>query len=376
MLLILDLDETLIYSAFEPLDRPADFRVGTYHTYMRPGAREFIAFCRMHFRVAVWTSSTELYAQAIVEELFGADHRLEFLWSRERCIEVFDSETRSHEWVKDLAKVRRQGFDLEQILVVDDSPRLLARNYGNLIRVLPFRGDTEDRELRMLASYLLELKDVANVRAIDKRGWRSGQGTNKNDPSSGLSDAGFGGGFSAVRRLECLGERAKRRGLSVKGLMVIERNETAIASDPGDALAHASLGWWWAAERHYGKALEHYNVALSVDPRLLNALCGRADLWSTCPDATYRNGAAALRDATEAFAIAQESGELATDWKHRKYLQTLAAAHAETGDFDTAIFLLRKALGFTITRAAQRELNALLSRFESKQPLRAREEWN
>ena len=375
-LLILDLDETLIHSAFEPLDRPADFHVGTYHTYVRPGAREFIAFCRTHFRVAVWTSSTEGYAQEIVGEIFGADHRLQFLWTRERCIEVFDSATRSHEWVKDLAKVRRQGFDLEQVLVVDDSPRMLARNYGNLIRVLPFRGDTGDRELRMLASYLLELKDVANVRTIDKRGWRQRQGASVNGPSRGSPDAGFGESFSAVRRLDLLEERAKKRDVSVKGLMAIEGNEGAIARDPADAAAHANLGWWWTAERHYGKALEHYDAALALEPRHLGALSGRADLRATCPDAALRNGAAAVRDAADAFAIAQASGELATDWKHRRHLQVLAAAHAENGDFDIAISLLRKALAFTITRSAQRQLKALLSRFESKQPLRAREEWN
>lgn len=177
MLLILDLDETLIHSAFEPLDRPADFNIGPYHTYVRPGAREFIAFCWTHFRVAVWTSSTEEYAQVIVGELFGSDPRLEFFWTRERCTEALHVERESWAstpyWEKDLAKLRDEGFALEQVLVVDDSARAHRRNIHNLIPVLPFLGGVPDRELSRLARYLPVLKDVADVRTIDKRAWRT-----------------------------------------------------------------------------------------------------------------------------------------------------------------------------------------------------------
>jgi len=175
ILLILDLDETLIHWTMEPLGRPADFRAGTYPVYVRPGAGEFIAFCRTHFRVAVWTSSTELYAQAIVGELFGTDHRLEFIWTRERCTEArhVESWTLTPSWEKDLAKLRDEGFALEQILVVDDSARAHRRNFRNLIPVLPFLGGIPDRELSRLARYLPSLKSVADVRAIDKRAWRT-----------------------------------------------------------------------------------------------------------------------------------------------------------------------------------------------------------
>lgn len=177
MLLILDLDETLIHSAFEPLDRPADFRVGTYHTYVRPGALEFIAFCQMHFRVAVWTSSTEGYAQEIVGKLFGSDIRLEFFWTREHCTEALYAERESWAstpyWEKDLAKLRDEGFALEQVLAVDDSARAHRNNIHNLIPVLPFLGGIPDRELTRLARYLPTLKEVTDVRTIDKRAWRT-----------------------------------------------------------------------------------------------------------------------------------------------------------------------------------------------------------
>jgi RNA polymerase II subunit A small phosphatase-like protein len=38
-LLVLDLDETLIYANECPLDRPADFEVAPYFVYLRPGVK-------------------------------------------------------------------------------------------------------------------------------------------------------------------------------------------------------------------------------------------------------------------------------------------------------------------------------------------------
>jgi TFIIF-interacting CTD phosphatase-like protein len=172
-LLILDLDETLIFASESPLDRQADFKAGQYSVYLRPGVQEFLASCREHFDVAVWTSSTESYAANVVTNVFGAEYPLKFVWSRNRCSRVFQAELQEHGPLKDLAKVRRQGYDLQQVLVVDDSPEKLARSYGNLVQIRPYLGDPEDRELHLLMPYLLELKPAPNVRVIEKRGWRS-----------------------------------------------------------------------------------------------------------------------------------------------------------------------------------------------------------
>jgi hypothetical protein len=55
--------------------------------------------------------------------------------------------------------------------MVDDTPGKLARQYGNYIRVTPYLGNEDDRELALLTRYLRELRDVENVRRIEKRGW-------------------------------------------------------------------------------------------------------------------------------------------------------------------------------------------------------------
>jgi RNA polymerase II subunit A small phosphatase-like protein len=170
-LLILDLDETLIYGSERPLERSPDFIAGPFHVYRRPFLEAFIKSVSEHFRLAVWTSSSSDYAKKIVVNILG-NRRLEFLWSRERCTQRLDLETRDYYWLKNLTKVKRKGFDLGRVLVVDDSPEKLTRNYGNHVRVSPFLGDSSDCELPRLAEYLLSLADCTNVRSVEKRGWR------------------------------------------------------------------------------------------------------------------------------------------------------------------------------------------------------------
>ncbi|WP_367180326.1 hypothetical protein [uncultured Tenacibaculum sp.] len=37
----------------------------------------------------------------------------------------------------------------------------------------PFEGNKSDNELKILSEYLISIKDIENVRAIEKRGWRN-----------------------------------------------------------------------------------------------------------------------------------------------------------------------------------------------------------
>ena len=165
--------------------------------------------------------------------------------------------------------------------------------------------------------------------------------------------------------------RAKARGIDTKTLYMLERFESAIARDPNDANAYTEMGDWWYSQRDYRKALDHLETAVQLDGKFASALCIRASLFATCPDAGFRDGTRAVHDAEAAISIAGNLGELRRDWRHRSYLRVLAASYAERGDFPPAIGTLEEALTMTITKSATRELAGDLESYRRKQPIRA-----
>jgi Dullard-like phosphatase family protein len=172
-LLILDIDETLVFATEQALTQPHDFIVGPYFVYKRPHVDAFLTAVAEWFDLAVWTSSTEPYAAQVVHELFPATERLAFLWARSWCTRRYDPEFQEEFWLKDLKKVKRLGRSLQRTIMIDDSPEKLQRQYGNHIYVRPFVGDPADSELQQILPYLQFLRSVENVRQIEKRNWRS-----------------------------------------------------------------------------------------------------------------------------------------------------------------------------------------------------------
>lgn len=180
-LLILDLDETLIYSSYskEDIQSPYDFMIdNTYYVKKRPYVEDFLQEVRQHFDLAVWTAATRDYAQIIVHELFEKQNiPLKFFHSRERCVErdntrsMYDSYVTKY-YIKDLKKIKKH-FQLDKVLFVDDLTVSLQRNYGNLVKIPPFQGETEDNHLLLLKDYLISIKDEQNLRKIEKRSWQN-----------------------------------------------------------------------------------------------------------------------------------------------------------------------------------------------------------
>lgn len=171
----MDIDETLLHASETPLEFKHDFIAGQYFVYLRPYLQLFLEFAFQHFDVAVWTSSNETYANHVVSRVFRDGMSPRFVWSRHRCTTKFDPETWQYDYIKDLKKVKRKGFPLASVIMVDNTPKKLRRNYGNLVTVKSFYGDQRDEELLYLMPYLEELEKVDNIRSVEKRGWSARQ---------------------------------------------------------------------------------------------------------------------------------------------------------------------------------------------------------
>jgi len=170
-LLILDLDETLIHGFESPQD--GSFQVGPFFVIERPHVRQFMAWCCEHFTVAIWTTATEDYTRLILQKICGSDYPFEFIWCRDRCTPKGENFEGEFQWIKDLKKVRKKGWNLGQVLMLEDKPENLSRHYGNVIRISPYTGDKNDVELKRIMPFLLEIKEAGNVRSVEKRSWKS-----------------------------------------------------------------------------------------------------------------------------------------------------------------------------------------------------------
>jgi carboxy-terminal domain RNA polymerase II polypeptide A small phosphatase len=184
ILLILDLDETLIHATKKELSRASDFKVSHYNVYKRPFLDTFLIEIAKHFHLAIWSSASDEYVSEVVKNIIPETLECQFVWGRSkattRSILLSDEdyyryqhEPSHYYFVKNLKKVKKIGFNLEKTLIVDDTPQKVKNNYGNAIYAKEYLGEENDNELELLFEYLLTLKDVENVRVIEKRLWRT-----------------------------------------------------------------------------------------------------------------------------------------------------------------------------------------------------------
>src|SRR6266581_8086529 len=116
----------------------------------------------------------------------------------------------------------------------------------------------------------------------------------------------------------------------------------------------------------YAEALKEFNYLISLHPRpvtLARALSDRAWFQATCPDASFRNGQQAVRDAKAACSI--------MIWKDEDMIDTLAVAYAETGDFNSAVQYVSQALAVKgISFNSAKLFQKHLASFQQQKPIR------
>ncbi|MDR2274412.1 MAG: HAD family hydrolase [Sphingobacterium sp.] len=172
-LLVLDLDETLLYATKDKLIKQEDFVAGPYYVYIRPNLDYFLSEMAEEFKMAIWSSADDAYVQELVDKIKPATIDFEFIWGRSRTTRKRKIVTDEYYYVKRLSKVKRKGFLLERTLIIDDTADKSMLNYGNAIQITEFTGNADDDELLLLASYLKKFRNVENVRQMDKRYWRN-----------------------------------------------------------------------------------------------------------------------------------------------------------------------------------------------------------
>jgi tetratricopeptide (TPR) repeat protein len=136
----------------------------------------------------------------------------------------------------------------------------------------------------------------------------------------------------------------------------------ALQIQPTNGLLHEGLARSYSTRGDFQQAVKefHETVRLGQDqPAVCNSL---AWLLATCPDASVRNGKEAVGLARKACVF--------TSWEHRDYIDTLASALAEAGDFEAAVSYQKQAVAMAKDSADRAELQQHLELYEKRQPYR------
>ena len=144
---------------------------------------------------------------------------------------------------------------------------------------------------------------------------------------------------------------------------------TRISADPDPFVPRLAPKLWLACASRYNASGQFTNA---VDACRQSILADPADdqshnllAWikATCPDPSVRDGKEAVAAATRACEL--------TQWKQWSWIDTLAAAHAEAGDFKRAIKFQEQAL--RIGRPTESDLKGMrerLSLYQEARPFR------
>jgi tetratricopeptide (TPR) repeat protein len=130
----------------------------------------------------------------------------------------------------------------------------------------------------------------------------------------------------------------------------------ALRIEPNNTMAHIQLALLWLSQERTDKAIEHYKTALSLSPDSTPLLNNLAWILAT-------NKTSNLRDGARAVHLAEKACKL-SDYKDAVFLDTLAAAYAETGRFHEAVQTAQKAVELALAEGRAQLAEAIKKRMQ------------
>ena len=203
------------------------------------------------------------------------------------------------------------------------------------------------------------------------------------DPNSGIDEEN-GGGDSLLDTTdspelkELLRERGARS-LEEPDLAVLHLS-SYLRYSPQDPDYLRERGEAWAKLGQYQRALDDFDRAVAAEIELKHedaeTLNARAWFLCTCPDANFRDGRAALRQARRAYRLDGGKSNLTFGSDARElsigsdYVETVAAAYAELGQFERAVVELESTISTENTERL-RKFQELIEQYQQERPTRA-----
>ena len=164
--LILDLDETLVHSAFAPFQRKSDLILNinieginrTLYVLKRPYIDKFLNELSMLYEIIIFTASISQYANPLLDEL-DKNNCIKYRYFREHC--TFTNGI----YIKDLKIFDRK---INNMIIIDNNPVSYDNNIENGIPILSWYDNINDEELLKLLPILkyMSNSNIQDVRTV------------------------------------------------------------------------------------------------------------------------------------------------------------------------------------------------------------------
>ena len=173
-LAVFDLDETLIHAVTD-LNKNHQNNIITIRTptgkmakiaiNIRPKWEEVIKKVSKVYTIVIYTASHSSYANGVLDFLDPKNRYFYNRLYRNNCIVVKNNGR--DVYIKDLSIF--EGFDLKNILIIDNSVLSFAFNLDNGIPILPYYDSEKDVELSFCGCYLVNIAHCDNIMEVNKK---------------------------------------------------------------------------------------------------------------------------------------------------------------------------------------------------------------
>ncbi|CAL8309851.1 unnamed protein product [Lota lota] len=165
--LVLDLDETLLFSSLNVIENAdctfnTTFQDHQYKVYviLRPFVKDFLQAMAKVYEMFVYTSAKKAYAEKLLDILDPQRKLFRHRLYQEHCTCVLGH------YIKDLNVLER---DLSKTVILDNAPHTYPYHLMNTVPIKSWSGEQEDRELQRLIQYMEKLSSADDFRDILKR---------------------------------------------------------------------------------------------------------------------------------------------------------------------------------------------------------------
>ena len=171
---LFDLDETLVHCVGQiPPGNPKKLKYDkmtnvllptkkevTIGINIRPDWEKAMDYIKNKYHIIIYTASHQSYADAVLNVLDPHNKYFPYRLYRNNCVQCDVDGTKFY--VKDLDSLKKY-YDLKNVLLIDNSVLSFAYHLKNGIPIIPFFDSKTDKQLMIVAFYLMSIADVEDL---------------------------------------------------------------------------------------------------------------------------------------------------------------------------------------------------------------------